>query len=270
MEATADVSSEAELAGEVVLEIFDENSPLKPLAEQFGRSTADALTKQGQRWFWKGANDLWNSARDRVSRSGRTPKDPRVEAAIEITKHGAAEERQDLREAYENLAARSMTEDEWGHDYEEYARRLSRLKSGDIDVLGNVRDHSNLMADVHLVQVDLIPKSNTSTYTDFPGHERTVVTSQPIVESSDTARLELMGTIDRLVSNRLLLVGISDMSDRLEGTATTGQNIDWPFSMNDNVLTPDLSLISVAPTQVGIEILKHVANLEQADRSEKT
>ena len=43
-----------------------------------------------------------------------------VQAAIEITKHGAAEERPDLREAYENLAARSMTEDEWENDYEEF------------------------------------------------------------------------------------------------------------------------------------------------------
>ncbi len=265
---TLDMTSEFDAAASTALTIFGEDSPLKPLVEQYGKTTADALGKHAERWFQRRIDRLWNAAQERVCHSGRDWTEPRVQAAIEITKHGVAEERHDLREAYENLAARSMTEDEWEHDYEEYARRLSRLKPGDISVLCAVRSHSMLFGDFHLVQVDLLAENVTSTRTDHSGNERTIITSSLLLDSSETAQLELMGSIDRLVVNRLLLVGIFDVAEGHVSTATTGQNIDWPFTMGDNVPRPDLTAVSVAPSQVGVDFLTHIADLEPIDQPE--
>lgn len=126
-EETVGVSSEIEPAGEAALAILGEDSFVKALAEDIGKSTMDALARRVTRWAGEGARSLWTRACGHVRRSGRAPTEPRVQAAIEITKYGAAEERPDLRGAYENLAARSMTEDEWEHDYEEYVRQLGTL-----------------------------------------------------------------------------------------------------------------------------------------------
>ena len=250
---------------EGALAIFGEDGPLRPLGEQFGKEFMDSLTQRGSRWFWNRTRSLWTGARERVSRSGRTPKGPRVTAAIEITKHGAAEQRRDSRDAYENLAARAMTEEEWDHDYEEYARKLSLLQSGDIRVLRTVRENSRLFSDPSLMPVAFLAEGSARTYADRSGKQRTIARLDYLAESSEMARWELMGAIDRLAENDLLLRQNLDSEDG----RTRRQAGGWPFVMGDDpVLTLDLDAVGVAPTPLGIALLQHIADLEPLDEEE--
>lgn len=173
---------------ENALEIFGEGGPLKPFAEEFGTSATDALARKGERWFWSRVGSLWRSARDRVSHSVPTPRESRVNAAIEITKHGAAEERRDLLEAYENLAALSMTDEEWDHDYEEYAQKLSMLQSGDIDMLRAIHEKTKHDAEV----------ASTDSFIFLPLPD--------LMRHIDAPRIRVMDIVDRLEANGLLMV----------------------------------------------------------------
>lgn len=245
------MSSETDPLAEAIPAIFGENSLLKPHAEQFGKSLSDALAKYGTRWFWNRANELWKSGHLRVSGSGRIPWKPRRQAVIEITKHGAAEERPELREAYENLAARAMTEDEWEHDYEEYARKLSALLPGDIRLLHAIYAAEK---DKYAREAGSHGPENNSTFTPQ---------SHRISEIAAIANLDgykLMGAVDRLEENNLLQIrpfpksgGVAvhppQQDTRIPGLWFKGTAVD-------------ISSFLAALTALGVELIEHVTDLE--------
>ena len=219
------------------LAIFVDDGPLKLLAEHFGRSAVDALTQRGARWFENRARSLWRSASKRVSSSGRIPKHPRFAAAIEITKHGAAEERSDLRKAYEILAARSMTDDEWDHDYEEYAQRLSKLQSGDIDMLRAIHE-------------------KTKPGGEFTSTESFIFLSLlDLMKHVDTEKIRVMDIVDRLEANGLLIVR-TESGERQPG--------NWCVAGNIGI---SLQYFSVLPNPRGIVLIEHIDNLEPLDKT---
>ena len=219
------------------LEIFGDESPIKPLAEEFGRSATDALARKGERWFWNRVGSLWSSARDRVSQSGRSPKEPRVNAAVEITRHGAAEERRDLRQAYEILAARSMTDDEWDHDYEEYVQTLSKLQSGDIEMLRDIHEKAKHDGE----------STSTGSFIFLPLPD--------LIKHVDSATSIVMDIVDRLEANGLLIVR-TESGERQPG--------NWCVTGNIGI---GLQYFSVLPKPRGIVLLEHIDDLEQLDKT---
>lgn len=222
---------------ESALEILRDDSPLKPLAEEFGRSATDALARKGERWFWGRVGSLWCSARNRVSQSGRSPKDPRVTAAVEITRHGAAEERRDLRQAYEVLAARSMTDDEWDHDYEEFVQTLSKLQSGDIDMLRRIHEKTKQVAETTSI--------GSLIFLPLPD----------LVSHVDSATSIVMDTVDRLEANGLLIVR-TEAGERQPG--------NWCVTGNVGI---GLQYFSVLPRPRGIVLIEHIDDLEPLDKT---
>ena len=261
------MSDEVKLPENGGLAFFGRDNPVRPIIEEALGSAGEAIGRQLQRFVVEHGIKLWQNAWTRVKKSGRTPKGPRVTAAIEITKHGAAEERRDFRDAHENLAARAMTEEEWDHDYEEYARKLSLLQSGDIRVLRTVRENSRLFGDLSLIPVAFLAEGSARTYADRLGKQRTITRLDYLAESSEMARWELMGAIDRLAENDLLLRQNLDSEDGGTGKQAGG----WPFVMGDDpVLTLDLDAVGVAPTPLGIALLQHIADLEPLDEEEDT
>ena len=231
------MSGEVEPAVDAALAIFGENDLLRPLAESFGESAADALAQQGRTWFQKGVTTLWSSARKRVVQSKRIPKTPRVQAAIEISKHGVAEERPDLREAYENLAARSMTEDEWGHHYEEYSQRISKLQSGDITILRAVDEETRIEHEATSTGILVF-----MTFTRLKRHVNMTMT-------------DIMDSVDRLEANGLLIVRTS-RGERQQGS--------WCIEGNNSDVS--LDAFSLLPRPRGAALLDHIADLEPHDQ----
>ena len=232
-----ELSEEIELVGEGAHAILGEESPLRQLGGRFAKSAEDALTQRAARWFENRGKRLWNSALGRVRGSGRTPTEPRVQAAIEITKHGAAEERPDLCEAYENLAARSMTEDEWEHDYEEYVQILSKLQSGDIAMLRSICE-----------------KTMPTTKDTREGNLRGMAMLD-LVKSTDLKMTKAMGAVDSLEANGLLIV-------RVDGPQTEGEERqpgNWIVKENMGV---HLGHFTVLPNPRGIALLEHIADLD--------
>ena len=221
---------------EYALALFGEDGPLGHVCERFGESAAEGLARRGERWFWTRAENLWNSARERVSKSGRTPKNPRVNAAISITRHGAAEERRDLREAYENVAARSMTEDHWDSTYEEYVATLSALQSGDISVLKYV-----------LNETKPAPHEKLRVW-----RPRSV---QDLMSYDEMTELEFLDVIDRLESSNLVQVSVFDIASSKRSARTMG---DWTGTDQNSV---DLSLFQVIVAPLGSALLKHTSEL---------
>ena len=226
-------------SAEYALALFGEDGPLAYVSERFGKSAAEGLARRGESWFWTRAENLWNSARERVSKSGCTPKTPRVNAAIAITRHGAAEERRDLREAYENIAARSMTEDHWDSTYEEYVATMTALQSGDIVILSYILNETKPAA-----------------------HERLTVwrprSVQELMSYEDMTELEFLGAVDRLESSSLVQVSVYDIATSKRSTRTVG---DWTGTDQNSV---DLSLFQVIVTPLGSELLKHTSELVSA------
>lgn len=251
------MSSDIEPAVEAALAIFGEDGPLRPLSDQFGKSTSDALAQYGTRWFEKRASSLWNSARKRVSKSGRTPQKPRVQAAIEITKHGAAEERPDLRVAYENLAARSMTQDGWSDSYEEYARKLSGLQAGDISLLSAMYEDERVKRAIDAGKNDQ-RKTSTSTMEAFRASE--------IRDISKMAEDKAMGAIDRLELNGLLQVraipssGGASLHPPVQNTREPGVWFKGTTVGIDNFVA--------ALTPLGVDLIEHIADLKPLDNQE--
>ena len=171
-----------------------------------------------------------------MSKSGRTLRKPRVKAAIEITKHGAEEERSDLRDAYENLAARSMTEDGRDQNYEEYARRLSQLDSGDLEVLRCIEGR---------------------TMPQFERHKVLEFQDLSVLRhSADTTVFEFLACIDRLEFNSLLQV---NTSDRTSGRLSVRNPGVWSI---DGVNYVDLRSFYAIITPLASALLEHVADLE--------
>lgn len=233
------MSGEVEPAVEAALAIFGDEYPLKPLAERFGKSMSDALAQYGTRWFWRRANDLWKSAQVRLSTSDRTPTNPRVQAATDITEHGAAEERRDLREAYENLAARSMTEEERDHDYEGYVQILRALKSGDIAVLRAMRDDAiDSEHAVHSGLSKFIP----------------LLILNRLVDSTFT---NVMDRVDRLEAKELVTVRINSKLSRFKSRIR--QPGEW--SVEDLKHDQEFEFgVSLKPR--GVVFLEHIADLD--------
>ena len=188
---------------------------------------------------------MWNAARERVRKSGRVWREPRVKAAIELTKHGASEERPDLREAYENLAARSMTEDEWEHDYEEYARWLSKLQSGDIAILRSINE-----------------KTTPTLEEKRDGHLR-FLEMPDLIKSTGNTMTRDMEVVDRLEANGLLIVRsgvrIHEMGERQPG--------NWSIPEHTGI---HLKYFSVFPNPRGIALIEHIANLKPRDHPDDT
>ena len=234
------LSSEVDPAA--VLAIIGDDSPLKPLVEQFGNSARDALAQRATSWFENRVKSLWHTAGERVSKSRRTPTAPRVQAAIEITKHGAAEERRDLRDAYENLAARSMTEDGRDHTYEEYARKLSKLHSGDLAILCCVNEET---------------KPNRSQV----GEVLRLRSLADLMGSADTTEPKFLGAIDRLELNGLLQISAYHRESNSYSTRSAG---NWCSDAADSV---HLDLFRAIITPLGIALLQHVADLDPIDKA---
>ena len=175
---------------DTALSVLSDEGALKSLADNFTSRTADALVRKLAAWSWNRAKSLWSAAEQRVRESGRIPKYPRVEALLEITSYGASEERPQLREAFENLAARAITDDEWDHDYEEYAHKLSKLRPEAITLLDTINSR-------------IKTKSMLAEGTGF-GPEIPRVSE--VAEGLGMSNLEVMGTIDRLEMTGLVQV----------------------------------------------------------------
>ena len=218
------------------LSILSDDGPLKTLAEDFARHTSDVLVRRLEGWFWNRAKTLWDAAKRRVHGSGRVPKSPRVEAFLAITKLGASEERPDIRDAFENLAARAMTDDELDHNYEQYALNLSRLDSEDISVLSIINRAKQI-------------RDENPGGSDF---EAQIPQVSAIAEEFDLDPHELMGAIDRLEKNALVqvIVLVSGYGERVPGI--------W---VDRSALGIRISSFAVAPTALGIDLLHHIESL---------
>ena len=238
------MSSETEPVVEAALAIFGDNIPLRQLAERFGTSVSDALAQYGTRWFCNRAIDLWKSARARVSRSGRTPTTPRAQAAIRITEHGAAKERRNLREAYENLAARSMTEDERDHDYEGYVHMLRGLQSGDIDILRAIH-----------------AKSKRGEKALFTGRS-IFLPLRDLNRCVDATITNIMDSIDRLEASRLVTVRIESRSIQIESKVR--QPGEWCIEGSSD---DHQGYFSVLLKPRGTVLLEHIADLDPLDEA---
>lgn len=204
----------------------------KHLVENFAKRAGDALARDLGSRFSKRVKCLWTTATERQRRSGRTFKRPRDEAVITISKHGGSEERLELRDAYVNLAARAMTEDEWDHDFEAYAEKLSTLRPGDISILA------------------LIVEVNDA------GEATGFVSVSRVSELRALSEHQVMGAIDRLEKNELAQVvydsaDMSHQSNRAPG--------EWFCYVTNGINT---AIYKVAPTVLGTELLHHVAALE--------
>ena len=248
------MSTDFQPLGEGALAIFGEDIDLKPIAEQFGKSMSDAFAQYGTRWFGKRAGSLWNSAWERVRKSGRTPQKPRLKAAIKITEHGAEEERPDLREAYENLAARSMTHDGWSDSYEEYARKLSGLQVGDIGLLSAMYEAERVKRAIDAGKNDQ-RKTRTSTMEAFKASE--------IRGISKMAENKAMGAIDRLELNGLLQVRAIPSSGGLSRNPPT-QDTREPGVWFKGT-TVGMGYFVVALTPLGVDLIEHIADLKPLD-----
>ena len=220
---------------DTALSVLSDEGALKSLADDFTSRTADALVRKLAAWSWNRAKRLWSAAEQRVRESGRIPKYPRVEALLEITRYGASEERPQLRDAFENLAARAMTDDEWDHDYEEYAHKLSRLRPKDITLLDTINSRMKT-------------KSNLAEGTGFAPEIPRV---SEVAEGLGMSNLELMGIIDRLEITGLVQV----IHENLQYARGPGV---W-FDPESGGL--EVSRYSVAPTVLGLELLQHVSSI---------
>jgi len=219
------------------LALLGDDGPLGSLREDFTKRTADALVRKLANWSWNRSKSLWNTAARRVTGSGRMPKSPRVEAFLEITKYGASEERPDLREAFENLASRAMTDEEWDHDFEHYAQKLSKLRSGDLVVLSHI---NRLMIERDKAAM------GSGVSSQFPSVSQ-------VSEYSHLDKRELMGTVDRLEVNELVQV----VHQNMQFTRVPGVWFD-PSSGGISIRS-----YQIAPTVLGTELLGHIVGLDQ-------
>ena len=236
------------------LAIFGDDSPLRPIAEQFGKSTADSLARHGTGWFWNRVGGFWSSARQRVSKSGRKPKTPRATAAIEITKHGAAEERPDLHDAYENIAARAMTEDEREDDYEEYVHTLSQLQAGDINVLREVTKSRLSSSNPNEIAILIALPEIADRLMERPDE----LDEDP--QLSRTRQLQkLLASFDRLQGNNLVNV-------RLTSSASDSPRQPGDWFVRD-VATLDIGQFHLAAMPLGFDLVDHIADLEPVDEA---
>lgn len=212
--------------------VFGSDEPLRFLVEGFTKRAVDALARELGDRFSRRVKRLWIAARKRADQSGRTIRRPRDEALLAITRHGGSEERPELHDAYVNLAARAMTEDEWGHDFETYAEKLSKLRSGDIAILRSIAEANDAGLASGFVSVSRI---------------------------SEVYRLsphQLMGAIDRLEKNELAQVVYDLGTQNVQSTRSPGV---WFDGVSGGI---DTQRHLVAPTVLGTELLCHIDDIE--------